>query len=173
MDQGKISRRFASPILIAAYALTAAFCEAQQTSPTPVPTVVKASDGKENQEAKKVVEQEKPPEPRFKIYGWIEGGITMATLEALSQGLVPIMSDAGDAFLLEHARCGIVCAKGDQRGTTAAIVALLRDHHRIIEMRERALRFAREDWTARDMVIATEAWYRSVSSMHRPGASTR
>src|SRR5258707_3255186 len=34
------------------------------TSPTP--------DGKE---AKKVVET-KPPEPRFKIYGWIEAGIT-------------------------------------------------------------------------------------------------
>jgi len=69
-------RRFASAILVAACTLTAAFCEAQQTSPTPVPTVVKASDGKENQEAKKVVEQPKPPEPRFKLYGWIEGGLT-------------------------------------------------------------------------------------------------
>jgi hypothetical protein len=35
------------------------------TSPTP--------DGKET---KKIVEPPKPPEPRFKIYGWIEGGIT-------------------------------------------------------------------------------------------------
>jgi hypothetical protein len=69
-------RRFASAILVAAYTLTAAFCVAQQTSPTPVPTVAKASDGKENQEAKKVVEQPKPPEPRFKLYGWIEGGLT-------------------------------------------------------------------------------------------------
>jgi hypothetical protein len=71
----KPSRAFASAILIAAYTLTAAFGEAQQTSLTPVPTVVKASDGKENQEAKKVVEQPKPPEPRFKLYGWIEGGL--------------------------------------------------------------------------------------------------
>src|SRR5580704_16798932 len=36
-------------------------------SPTPAP------DGKE---VKKVVETPKPPEPRFKLYGWIEGGIT-------------------------------------------------------------------------------------------------
>ena len=33
-------------------------------------------DGKESKEAKKVVEQPKPPEPRFKLYGWIEAGIT-------------------------------------------------------------------------------------------------
>jgi hypothetical protein len=36
-------------------------------APTPAP------DGKE---VKKVVETPKPPEPRFKLDGWIEGGIT-------------------------------------------------------------------------------------------------
>jgi len=54
----------------AAYALTycpSSFGQAVSTTPTPVP------DGKE---VKKVVETPKPPEPRFKIYGWIEGGIT-------------------------------------------------------------------------------------------------
>ncbi len=35
-----------------------------------------SADGKESKEAKKVVEQPKPPEPRFKLYGWIEAGIT-------------------------------------------------------------------------------------------------
>ena len=44
-----------------------AFGQAVSTTPTPVP------DGKE---VKKIVEAPKPPEPRFKIYGWIEGGIT-------------------------------------------------------------------------------------------------
>jgi Putative beta-barrel porin-2, OmpL-like. bbp2 len=58
-----------------AYALSycpAAFGQAVSTTPTPIP------DGKEisGKEAKKVVETPKPPEPRFKIYGWIEGGIT-------------------------------------------------------------------------------------------------
>ena len=44
-----------------------AFGQTVSTTPTPVP------DGKE---VKKIVETPKPPEPRFKIYGWIEGGIT-------------------------------------------------------------------------------------------------
>jgi len=98
----------------------------------------------------------------FLLMTSIEGGITMATLEALSQGLVPIVSDAGDAFLLAHAGCGIVTARGDDRGTAAAIVALLRDPDRLVRMRDRALWFAREDWTAAEMVAATEDWYVSV-----------
>jgi hypothetical protein len=58
-----------------AYALSycpSAFGQAVSTTPTPIP------DGKEisGKEAKKVVETPKPPEPRFKLYGWIEGGIT-------------------------------------------------------------------------------------------------
>ena len=43
------------------------FGQAVTTTPTPI------ADGKE---VKKVVETPKPPEPRFKLYGWIEGGIT-------------------------------------------------------------------------------------------------
>jgi Putative beta-barrel porin-2, OmpL-like. bbp2 len=62
--------------LVAAFAFSSAFCNAQQTSSSTGPTVVKASDGKVNQEAKKVLEQPKPPEPPFKLYGWIEGGLT-------------------------------------------------------------------------------------------------
>lgn len=49
---------------------------AQQAAPTPSPATVKTSDGKETEEVKKVALQPKPPEPRFKLYGWIEGGIT-------------------------------------------------------------------------------------------------
>ena len=37
---------------------------------------VSASPTPDGKEAKKVVEAPKPPEPRFKLYGWIEGGIT-------------------------------------------------------------------------------------------------
>ena len=46
---------------------TRAYGQTVSASPTPAP------DGKE---VKKVVETPKPPEPRFKLYGWIEGGIT-------------------------------------------------------------------------------------------------
>ena len=37
---------------------------------------VTASPTPDGKETKKVVEAPKPPEPRFKLYGWIEGGIT-------------------------------------------------------------------------------------------------
>jgi hypothetical protein len=72
----KLLRRLASAGVVAGYALSSGLCYAQQATPAPSPAVVKASDGKEGKEAKKVVEQPKPPEPRFKLYGWIEGGIT-------------------------------------------------------------------------------------------------
>src|ERR1700686_5836984 len=49
---------------------------AQQATPSPSPASVMALDGKETKEVKKVAEQPKPPEPRFKLYGWVEGGIT-------------------------------------------------------------------------------------------------
>ncbi len=65
----------ASVVAVAAYALSSGSCYAQQATPSPSPAVSKSADGKETKEAKKVVEQPKPPEPRFKLYGWIEGGI--------------------------------------------------------------------------------------------------
>jgi Putative beta-barrel porin-2, OmpL-like. bbp2 len=63
----------ASVVALAAYGFFASSSYAQQAAPSPSPATVKASDGKET---KKVAEQPKPPEPRFKLYGWIEGGIT-------------------------------------------------------------------------------------------------
>jgi hypothetical protein len=72
----KLFRRLASASIVAAYALSSGLCYAQQATPAPSPAVAAAADGKESKEAKKVVEQPKPPEPRFKLYGWIEAGIT-------------------------------------------------------------------------------------------------
>jgi hypothetical protein len=76
ISEMKLLRRLASAGVIAACALSSGLCYAQQATPAPSPAVVTAGDGKESKEAKKVVEQPKPPEPRFKLYGWIEGGIT-------------------------------------------------------------------------------------------------
>jgi hypothetical protein len=67
-------RRLAFASVVAAYALSSGLCYAQQASPAPSPAV--AADGKEAKEVKKVIEQPKPPEPRFKLYGWIQAGIT-------------------------------------------------------------------------------------------------
>jgi Putative beta-barrel porin-2, OmpL-like. bbp2 len=63
---------------VAAYALLAGCCYGQQPAPTlgPSPVLLKNSDDKVTEEAKKVVEQLKAPEPRFKLYGWIEAGLT-------------------------------------------------------------------------------------------------
>jgi hypothetical protein len=67
---------FASVFAFAAYASFPGSGHAQQAAPSPSPaTTINAADGKEAV-AKKVVEQPKPPEPRFKLYGWIEAGIT-------------------------------------------------------------------------------------------------
>ena len=74
----KLIRRLASAsfVAVAAYALSLGPSYAQQATPAPSPTVSTAPDGKESKEVKKVAEQPKPPEPRFKLYGWIEAGIT-------------------------------------------------------------------------------------------------
>src|ERR1700692_3380747 len=72
----KLLRRLASAGVVAGYALCSGLCYAQQATPAPSPALAIVGDGKEGKEAKKVVEQPKPPEPRFKLYGWIEGGIT-------------------------------------------------------------------------------------------------
>jgi Putative beta-barrel porin-2, OmpL-like. bbp2 len=70
---------FAGVVAFAAYGSFSGSAHAQQAAPSPSPATVKASDGKVTAEAKKAVEQPKPPEPRFKLYGWIEAGITAPT----------------------------------------------------------------------------------------------
>jgi hypothetical protein len=67
-----------SSFSLAAYLLFSGWCYAQQASPTPGPSsaILKNSDHQVTEEAKKVVEQPKPPEPRFKLYGWMEAGLT-------------------------------------------------------------------------------------------------
>jgi Putative beta-barrel porin-2, OmpL-like. bbp2 len=72
----KLFKRLASVSVVAAYALSSGLCYAQQATPAPSPTLATAGEGKETKEPKKVVEQPKPPEPRFKLYGWVEAGIT-------------------------------------------------------------------------------------------------
>jgi glycosyltransferase involved in cell wall biosynthesis len=91
----------------------------------------------------------------------VEGGTTMATLEAMTEGLVPVMSDAGDAFLYTHAGCGVVVARNAPAALGAAVAELFSHPSRLQEMRHRALAFTRA-WTVDDMVAATEDVYRTV-----------
>src|ERR1700756_4046439 len=69
-------RWLASASIAAGYALTSSLCYAQQATPAPSPAVAASADGKATPEAKKPVAAPTPPAPRFKIYGWIEGGLT-------------------------------------------------------------------------------------------------
>jgi Putative beta-barrel porin-2, OmpL-like. bbp2 len=75
----KLVRWLAAANIAAGYALTSSLCYAQQATPTPSPApspaVAASADGKE---AKKPVAQPSPtpPAPRFKLYGWIQGGFT-------------------------------------------------------------------------------------------------
>lgn len=98
----------------------------------------------------------------FLLATQVEGGTTMATMEAMSAGLVPVMSDAGDAFLHTHSGAGEVVARNAPRALAAAVVGLFTDHERLRRMRHRASRFAREDWTVDDMVETTIDVYRQV-----------
>jgi len=107
----------------------------------------------------------------FLLATQVEGGCTMATLEAMSAGLVPVISDAGDAFLYTHSGSGEVVARNSPRALAAAVVGLFRDHERLRTMRRRAAQFAREDWTVDDMVDATVDVYRSV--LHRSNCAGR
>lgn len=89
----------------------------------------------------------------------VEGGTTMATLEAMANGLVPIISDAGDAFLLEHARCGVVLPRRSPRAMAKVVASLFEHPDQLAEMRARALAFARDQWTVDDFVDATRGFY--------------
>lgn len=72
----------------------------------------------------------------------VEGGNTMATLEAMSDGLVPVVSDAGDAFCYELARCGRVLPD-DPEGVAAVIADLFDQPQELAAMRGRAI-----DWVS-------------------------
>jgi glycosyltransferase involved in cell wall biosynthesis len=98
----------------------------------------------------------------------VEGGTTMATLEAMTRGLVPVVSDAGDAFLYEHARAGVVVQPGSARALAAAVVDLWHDPDRLAAMRERALEMSRHEWTTDDMVAETLSFYRELLGRRSP-----
>lgn len=102
----------------------------------------------------------------------VEGGTTIATLEAMREGLVPVVSDAGDAFLLEHARAGVVVPRRAPRAVADAVLSLLRSPGELRALRANALAFARDGWSVDDMVEETLAFYRDLLAMrtgsHRP-----
>ncbi len=105
----------------------------------------------------------------FLLVTRVEGGVTMATLEAMTHGLVPVVTDAGDAHLLVEHGCGVVAAR-TPRAVAAAVVDLFEDPDRLRTMRDRALWFSRERWTVDDMVTATIGVYKQALGRLAPPA---
>lgn len=89
----------------------------------------------------------------------VEGGITMATLEAMTHGLVPVVSDAGDAWLHDLHRMGVVVPRRSPKAMAAAVLALLDDPAELASKRSRAIDYARNGWSTQDMVDATVDFY--------------
>ena len=103
----------------------------------------------------------------FFLVSKVEGGISMATLEAMSAGLVPVVTDAGDADLLTQLTCGVVARSNDPVAIADAVTGLLEDPDRFKTIRENALAFARDSRSVDDMVDETISFYdRIVDTAH-------
>jgi glycosyltransferase involved in cell wall biosynthesis len=97
----------------------------------------------------------------FLLISKVEGGTTMATLEAMSEGLVPVITDVGESELLTSNKCGVVVESYDPDSIADSVVGLVSDPERYSLLRANALRFARER-TIDDFVDETFDFYRRV-----------
>jgi len=113
----------------------------------------------------------------FLLASSAEGGLTMATLDAMGQGLVPIVSDVGDAAQLEEIGAGICVRLPGPAPMAAALIELFADPERFDQLRAHALAYARVDRTPEHHVEETVSFYREVLDRsagrvrrHRAGA---
>jgi glycosyltransferase involved in cell wall biosynthesis len=105
----------------------------------------------------------------FLLVSKIEGGISLATLEAMAQGLVPVVTDAGDAQLLVDNECGVV-VDADPDSIAEGVIHLLSDPLKYEYLRQRAISFVR-DRTVDDFVDETLHFYNRVLNQTPIGAS--
>jgi glycosyltransferase involved in cell wall biosynthesis len=78
----------------------------------------------------------------FLLVSRVEGGVSMATLEAMTNGLVPVVTDAGDAHLLSTHSCGVVSDSFEPASIAESVVELFREPRRLAALRSNALNFA-------------------------------
>jgi glycosyltransferase involved in cell wall biosynthesis len=102
----------------------------------------------------------------FLLISKIEGGTSMATLEAMGQGLVPVITDVGDSVLLKAKQCGVVVDSYAPDPIADSVVNLLSDPERYAHLRANALAFARGR-TVDDFVEETVDFYNRVTDHAR------
>ena len=103
----------------------------------------------------------------FFLSSMAEGGLTMATLEAMTHGLIPVVSDVGDASLLLIERAGFVAMRNDVRSHAAAVLQAFA-HRDAAEISKRAMTYSTTRWSTTDMVAATVSFYEQViDARHR------
>lgn len=106
----------------------------------------------------------------FLLTSHVEGGTTMATLEAMTEGLVPVVTDAGDAWALPHHGAGVMTHRS-AGAVAGALIDLFHDPGRLAELRLGALRYSRELFTPPTMVAGTLAAY--ADTLRRAGLTGR
>jgi glycosyltransferase involved in cell wall biosynthesis len=97
----------------------------------------------------------------------VEGGLTMATLESMANGLVPVVSDAGDAHLLDDLDIGIRVKDRSPGAFGDAVAGLFTDPQRYNRLRANALTYARTDRTTVQVVEDTVHFYREVLAANK------
>ncbi|MHB8318008.1 MAG: glycosyltransferase family 4 protein [Acidimicrobiales bacterium] len=101
----------------------------------------------------------------FLLASKVEGGLTMATLEAMAQGLVPVVTDAGDSVFLRDNECGVFVSEYSPKGIANAIRDLIADPDRYYRLRNNALEYTRRERVPNDLVEETLDFYRRVLEM--------
>lgn len=122
---------------------------------------VAASPARDNIEVAGFVQDLSPIVKRSSVFLLVsrtEGGITMATLESMGEGLVPVVTDAGDAPLLAEQGAGIVVHDYDSGSIAKAILSVFSDPDLYTELRSGALSFA-NGRTVDDFVDETVDFY--------------
>lgn len=104
----------------------------------------------------------------FLLTSHVEGGTTMATLEAMSNGLVPVVTDAGDAWTLPHHGAGVL-AHRSHAAVAGAVIDLLDDRDRLAQLRSGALRYSRQLFTPDTMLAGTLEAYAAAATRGRLG----
>jgi glycosyltransferase involved in cell wall biosynthesis len=92
----------------------------------------------------------------------VEGGLTMATLESMAHGLVPVVSDAGDAHLLEDLKMGIRVRGRSPASFGEAVADLFDDPEHYDALRTNALRYSGSDRTTEHVVAETLGFYQRI-----------